>query len=95
MKNHPVVSRTEWLAARAEHLEGLPPTFISAGALDLFLEEDLEYARRLTRAGVPTEFHLYPGAYHGFRMVADAQVTQTAARDQLVALKRALGDPHH
>ena len=82
-------------AARAEHLEGLPPTFISAGALDLFLEEDLEYARRLTRAGVPTEFHLYPGAYHGFRMVADAQVTQTAARDQLAALKRALGDPNH
>jgi acetyl esterase/lipase len=82
-------------AARAEHLEGLPPTFISAGALDLFLEEDLEYARRLTRAGVPTEFHIYPGAYHGFRMVADAQVTQTAARDQLAALKRALGDPNH
>ncbi len=82
-------------AARAEHLEGLPPTFISAGALDLFLEEDLEYARRLTRAGVPTEFHLYPGAYHGFRMVADAQVTQTAARDQLAALKRALGNPNH
>lgn len=82
-------------AARAEHLEGLPPTFISAGALDLFLEEDLEYARRLTRAGVPTEFHLYPGVYHGFRMVADAQVTQTSTRDQLAALKRALGDPHH
>lgn len=81
--------------ARAEHLEGLPPTFINVGALDLFLEEDLEFARRLTRAGVPTEFHLYPGAYHGFRMVADAQVTQTAERDQLTALKRALGDPHH
>jgi acetyl esterase/lipase len=82
-------------AARAEHLEGLPPTFINVGALDLFLEENLEYARRLTRAGVPTEFHIYPGAYHGFRMVADAQVTQTAARDQLAALKRALGDPNH
>ncbi len=82
-------------AARAEHLEGLPSTFISAGALDLFLEEDLEYARRLTRAGVPTEFHLYPEAYHGFRMVADAQVTQTATRDQLAALQRALGDPNH
>ncbi|HEY4033846.1 MAG TPA: alpha/beta hydrolase [Ktedonobacteraceae bacterium] len=82
-------------AARAEHLEGLPATFINVGALDLFLEEDIEYARRLTRAGVPTEFHIYPGAYHGFRMVADAQVTQTAARDQLAALKRALGDSNH
>lgn len=81
-------------AARAEHLEGLPPTFINVGALDLFLEEDLEFARRLTRAGVPTELHIYPGAYHGFRMVANAQVTQTAAQDQLAALKRAIGDPH-
>lgn len=80
-------------AARAESLVGLPATFISVGALDLFLEEDLEYARRLIRAGVPTELHVYPGAYHGFNMVADAQVSQVAARDQLAALKRAFLDP--
>lgn len=77
-------------AARAESLAGLPSTFISVGALDLFLEEDLEYARRLMRAGVPTELHVYPGAYHGFNLTADAQVSQVAARDQLAALKRAL-----
>src|SRR5579884_553391 len=76
-------------AARAEHLEGLPPTFINVGALDLFLEEDLEYARRLMRAGVPTELHVYPGAFHGFNMVADAKVSQSAVRDQLDALRRA------
>ncbi|MBI1257900.1 MAG: alpha/beta fold hydrolase [Chloroflexi bacterium] len=76
-------------AARAENLEGLPAAFINVGAIDLFLEEDLEYARRLMRAGVPTELHVYPGAYHGFRMVSDAQVTQAAQRDQLAALKRA------
>src|SRR5258708_25352910 len=81
-------------AARAEHLEDLPPTFINVGALDLFLEEDLEYARRLMRAGVPTELHVYPGAYHGFRMVPDAQVTQAAQPDPLTALKRAF-DPTH
>ncbi|HET8910073.1 MAG TPA: alpha/beta hydrolase [Ktedonobacteraceae bacterium] len=76
-------------AARAENLEGLPAAFINVGSIDLFMEEDLEYARRLTRAGVPTELHVYPGAYHGFRMVPTAQVTQTAERDQLAALKRA------
>ena len=76
-------------AARAEHLEGLPATFLYVGTLDLFLEEDLEYARRLMRAGVPTELHVYPGAYHGFRMVANARVTQAAMRDQLAALQRA------
>ncbi len=76
-------------AARAEHVEGLPPTFISVGSLDLFLEEDMEYARRLMRAGVPTELHVYPGAFHGFNMMATAKVSQAFRRDQLDALARA------
>ncbi|MDQ2887950.1 MAG: alpha/beta hydrolase [Chloroflexota bacterium] len=77
-------------AARADHLEGLPSTFISVGSLDLFLEEDMEYARRLMRAGVPTELHVYPGAFHGFNMAAGAKVSQTFTRDYLDALARAL-----
>jgi acetyl esterase/lipase len=77
-------------AARAEKLEGLPATFIGVGTLDLCLEEDLEYARRLIRAGVPTELHVYPGAFHGFPMAAHAQVAQMFEQDQLNALKRAL-----
>lgn len=75
-------------AARAENLAGLPPTFISVGSLDLFLEEDMEYARRLIRAGVPTELHIYPGAFHGFPMVPTAKVTQAYNRDYLGALAR-------
>lgn len=77
-------------AARAEDLAGLPATFISVGALDLFLEENMEYARRLTRAGVSVELHVYPGVYHGFQMVPQAQVTKAAERDQISALRRAL-----
>jgi triacylglycerol lipase len=80
-------------AARAENLSGLPPTYISAAALDLFLEENLEYARRLTRAGTPVELHVYPGAYHGFELAADAAVTRQARRDSLEALARALARP--
>ncbi len=76
-------------AARAEKLEGLAPAFIGVGTLDLFLEEDMEYARRLMRAGVPTELHVYPGAFHGFPMAADAKVSQAFVRDQLNALIRA------
>ncbi|MCS6886670.1 alpha/beta hydrolase [Chloroflexus sp.] len=76
-------------AARAENLAGLPATFINTGALDLFLEEDIEYARRLTRAGVPTELHVYPGAYHGFNLVPTARVSQAFQRDILNALRRA------
>src|SRR5262249_40240850 len=42
-------------AARANNVAGLPPTFLSTATLDLFLEENIEYARRLMRAGVPVE----------------------------------------
>lgn len=77
-------------AARAESLAGLPPTYICVGALDLFMEEDIEYARRLVRAGVPTELHLYPGAYHGFNMMPGAQMSLAYERDYLNALRRAL-----
>jgi triacylglycerol lipase len=76
--------------ARAPDVAGLPPTFISVGALDLFLEENLEYARRLTRAAVPVELHVYPGAYHGFGGAAQARVTLQSDRDSLEALRRAL-----
>lgn len=76
-------------AARADHLGGLPPTFISVGSLDLFLEEDLEYAHRLLRAGVPTELHIYPGAFHGFDSAEGAKISQTFVHDTLDALKRA------
>jgi acetyl esterase/lipase len=78
-------------AARAEDLAGLPPTFMVCGALDLFLEEDMEYARRLMLAGVPTELHIYPGAPHGFPLVVDAGVAKIFARDSMAAFKRALG----
>jgi triacylglycerol lipase len=77
-------------AARAEDLSRLPPTFISTGALDLFLEENLEYARRLMRAGVPTELHVYPGGYHGFDIAPDAEVSKNARRNRMAALAKAL-----
>jgi acetyl esterase/lipase len=76
--------------ARVTDLSGLPPTFMVCGALDLFVEENLDYARRLIRAGVPTEFHIYPGAPHGFQFAADAEVSRTYARDSLSAWSRAL-----
>lgn len=75
-------------AARVESVAGLPPTYISVGALDLFAEEDLTYATRLLRAGVPTEFHLYPGAFHAYDLVPTATLTQVHLRDLIGALQR-------
>ena len=51
--------------ARARDLSGLAPAFLGIGDVDAFLDENLDYARRLSRAGVPTELHVYPGVIHG------------------------------
>jgi triacylglycerol lipase len=77
--------------ARAEDVAGLPPTFVVVGALDLFLEEDMEFVRRLTRAGVPAELHVIPGAYHGFGMAQGAPQVEHALDLKRRALARALG----
>ncbi len=77
-------------AARAADVSGLPPTYISVGGLDLFLEENMTYADRLSRAGVPVELHLYPRAYHGFYRATNARVTKQAEHDTREALRRFL-----
>jgi acetyl esterase/lipase len=77
-------------AARAKDLSGLPPTYIAVGELDLFLDENIEYAQRLLQAGVPTELHVYPGATHGFDSVITAAVAKRFAEERDNAVKRAL-----
>ena len=78
-------------AYRAENLEGLAPAYITVGSIDLFAEEDTDYARRLIAAGVPTELHVYPGGCHAFDMlVPTADISQRFTNDIHRALKRAL-----
>jgi acetyl esterase/lipase len=76
--------------ARAESLNGLPPTWIGVGDLDLFHDENLAYARRLELAGVATELYTQAGAYHGFDLLAgQATVAQAFTRSWIEALARA------
>lgn len=42
----------------AKDLAGLPSTYIDCGTLDLFRDEDTDYAKRLIEAGVDVELHL-------------------------------------
>lgn len=76
--------------ARATDLAGLPPTFIGTAALDLFVEENIEYARRLLHAGVPTELHVWPGAFHGFDLAPGPKVADAARAASTSALRRFL-----
>lgn len=79
--------------ARLERLDGLPPAWIGVGGVDLFASEDIEYARRLTLADVPTELLVIPGAYHGFdRAAADTSLARRFTDAKLDALRRAFTD---
>ncbi|QLL08424.1 alpha/beta hydrolase [Mycobacterium vicinigordonae] len=51
--------------ARREDLTGLPPAWIGVGELDLFYDEDVDYAKRLTASGVACTLVTVPGMYHG------------------------------
>jgi acetyl esterase/lipase len=51
--------------------------------LDIFRDEDIDYARRIAAAGVSVELHVHPGVPHGFEMMAPhAEVSQRAVADR-------------
>jgi len=77
--------------ARSRSLAGLPPTWIGVGSLDLFLDENIEYARRLISEGVATELQVYPSAFHGFPFARDAPIAARFESDYLASLARGLG----
>jgi acetyl esterase/lipase len=73
--------------ARARDLAGLPATYLEVGGLDIFRDEDIEYARRLSAAGVSVELPVHPGCPHGFDLIdPDAGVTRRARADRLRAM---------
>jgi acetyl esterase/lipase len=77
--------------ALATDLAGLPPTFIDVGTEDIFLDESIDFAQRLAAAGVPTELHVYPGAYHASEDLApEAPLSRTIQATRTAALCRAL-----
>lgn len=75
--------------ALADDLAHMPPSYIAVGALDLFLDEDIAYARQLSRSGVPVELHVYPGVPHMFDVHPGALTDQCHA-DVLRALRKML-----
>ncbi|MFE2541865.1 alpha/beta hydrolase [Actinacidiphila glaucinigra] len=77
--------------ARAHSLAGLPPAYISAAEFDPLRDEALAYAQRMITAGVPTELHHFPGAYHGMAELAPQyEVGRRMIAEQLDALRRGL-----
>jgi acetyl esterase/lipase len=76
--------------ARAKNLAGLAPAYIEVGELDIFRDEDVEYARRLSHAGVSAELHVHPGVPHGFDAVGAGTATARRSRADRIRVIQSL-----
>ena len=76
---------------RAKDLSGLPPALVTVGTLDLFRDENIDYAQRLMAAGVATELQVYARVYHGAELKApDADISKRMRVGYLEPLKAAI-----
>ena len=76
--------------ALAKDLAGLPPLFSYIGQLDPGRDENIAYWTRMMEAGVPVEYHVFPGCYHCFELsVPEADYSKAAYALSYAALRRA------
>jgi acetyl esterase/lipase len=67
--------------ARATDLSGLPPSYLAVGTVDGFRDEVIDYATRLSQAGVPTDLRVYAGAPHGLQIAVGTSLADRWASD--------------
>lgn len=76
--------------ARYEDLSAAAPAWIGVGTDDLFHDENIAYADRLRKAGVPCTVHEVHGGYHGFDLIEHrTPVARAFARARMTALDKA------
>ena len=80
--------------ARRKELGAMPPTWIGVGSLDLFHDEDVAYAGRLSAAGVDCTLEVVDGAYHGFDVFApDAPMSVRFHQSMVRTMTRSFSRP--
>ncbi|MEY4529939.1 MAG: hypothetical protein RLZZ156_660 [Deinococcota bacterium] len=80
---------------RREDLSRLPPAWIGVGTLDIFHDENLDYAKRLQASSVEVELVVIEGAFHGFDVFNPLlDVVRFFRTSQMAALKKYLCLPN-
>lgn len=75
---------------RADDLRRLPAAYIYVGTHDIFIDENIQYAKQLSVAGNTVELHTIAGASHGFEFMApEAGISKRAWKSHEAALKNA------
>lgn len=70
------------------NLQGLPPLFVTAAALDPLRDDTMELDRRLEAAGVSHQLKVYPSVVHGFLLMTErSSAARAALRDAGQAIR--------
>lgn len=65
--------------ARESNYENLPPLICYVGGIDPLRDDAVAYAGHLEAAGIPVQFRVFPGCFHGFEeFCPDATVSKNA-----------------
>jgi acetyl esterase len=76
---------------RAADLSGLPDAIVVTAECDPLRDEGHAYARRLRAAGVPVDYLMYEGAFHGFfSLAASLSLARAAIREVTDRVRRRL-----
>ncbi len=79
--------------SRATDYRNLPPTVTFVGDLEPFRDETIQYVENLKRAGVPVDFQLYKGCYHGFDISCpNADISKRATKFFIESFKYAVNN---
>lgn len=76
--------------ARASDLSRLPRTFIDVGSAEGFRDEVIDYATRLSLAGVSVDLHMWAGGFHGYENISTAAISRASSSTRTEFVRRAL-----
>ncbi len=75
----------------ADFAKGFPPTFVQSGTRDLFLSNSVLIHRKLRKAGIDAELHVWEAMPHGGFLIGDAP-ENTEIREELARfIQRVIG----
>ena len=87
---HSSVMLDDAAPARAWDVSGLPRTFIDVGSAEGFRDEALDYATRLSQAGISVDLHMWAGGFHGYENISAATISRTSYSTRAQFVRRAL-----